>query len=685
MKHSQIPFLALLGVIVSVSFSRADGPADNIPANVRPVPPPGIQVADNDRTELQAGVQQLGQQIEQLRTSLADKPALLALLPDVQIYHNAVRYALQYNEFYRPQELTIARDQLRKGMERANPLAAGQTPWTTQTGLVARGYLSKIDGSVQPYGLVVPASFKPDATKPFRLDTWFHGRGEQLTELAFIADRERNPGQFTPADTFVLHLYGRYCNANKLAGEVDLFEALDAVKKAYPIDEERLVNRGFSMGGAASWHFAVHFPHMWAAAAPGAGFSETPQFLRVFQNEKVQPTWYEQKLWHIYDCNDWAVNLSSLPVIAYSGENDSQKQAADVMEKAMAEEGLKLTHVIGPKTGHSYHPEAKVEINRQVDAAAAAGRNVVPRQVRMTTWTLKYPRAYWVTVDGLGRHWERARVDAEILDANNLSVKTQNVTAFTLSFPASDGRTPSSPAASATVMIDGSPVKAKVVTSRHWTAHFRKSGTRWTAVKSRDEKSLAKRHNLQGPIDDAFMDSFIFVRPTGTAMVPGISKWVDSELQHATTHWRSQFRGEARLKDDTQITDADVANSNLVLWGDPGSNQVLARIIKKLPVRWTAKTLTVGKESFPAETNAPVLIYPNPLNPKRYVVLNSGFTFREYDYLNNARQVPKLPDWAVVDITTPPNSRYPGRIASAGFFGERWEYVQPPTASTAGK
>jgi hypothetical protein len=25
-----------------------------------------------------------------------------------------------------------------------------------------------------------------------------------------------------------------------------------------------------------------------------------------------------------------------------------------------------------------------------------------------------------------------------------------------------------------------------------------------------------------------------------------------------------------------------------------------------------------------------VLIYPNPLNPKRYIMINSGFTFREY-------------------------------------------------------
>ena len=72
-------------------------------------------------------------------------------------------------------------------------------------------------------------------------------------------------------------------------------------------------------------------------------------------------------------------------------------------------------------------------------------------------------------------------------------------------------------------------------------------------------------------------------------------------------------------------------------------------------------------------THAPILIYPNPLNPNRYVVLNSGFTFREYDYLNNARQIPKLPDWAFVDTTVPPDDRWPGKIVQAGFFNENWE------------
>ncbi len=60
----------------------------------------------------------------------------------------------------------------------------------------------------------------------------------------------------------------------------------------------------------------------------------------------------------------------------------------------------------------------------------------------------------------------------------------------------------------------------------------------------------------------------------------------------------------------------------------------------------------------------------------RYVVTNSSFTFREYAYLNNARQIPMLPDWAVVDLRQKPDAIRPGKIAEADFFGEQWE-VRP--------
>jgi hypothetical protein len=82
----------------------------------------------------------------------------------------------------------------------------------------------------------------------------------------------------------------------------------------------------------------------------------------------------------------------------------------------------------------------------------------------------------------------------------------------------------------------------------------------------------------------------------------------------------------------------------------------------------------VNDKTYPSSDHMPVLIYPNPLNPTKYVVINSGFTYREYDYLNNARQVPKLPDWAVIDLNTPVTPQAPGAIPDAGFFDENWHW-----------
>ena len=204
--------------------------------------------------------------------------------------------------------------------------------------------------------------------------------------------------------------------------------------------------------------------------------------------------------------------------------------------------------------------------------------------------------------------------------------------------------------------------------------NFRKSNGKW-ALADDDAKVLRKRHDLQGPIDDAFLDSFVMVRPTGAPLNETVGKWTKSEMDRAIHQWRGLFRGDAPVKDDTAISDADLANSNLVLWGDPQSNKVLARVMEKLPVQWTAGAITLGARTFPAATSAPVMIYPNPLNPKKYIVINSGFTFRESANGSNSWQVAELPDYAVVDLTTPPNSRWPGRIAAAGFFGEKWELL----------
>jgi hypothetical protein len=679
--------LVFLAALSPAGLLFADGPRDNIPDNVRPIPPKGIAIGQEDRERLRKGLDEVGKEIDTLSKTL--KPPLRELLPDVEVLHKAVRYALDLDEFHRPDELKIALTLLEQARDRAGELRAAKSPWTTATGLVVRGYRSKIDGSVQPYGLLVPDSFQPKSPYRHRLDVWCHGRDETLSELAFIDGRQRNAGEFTPRDAFVLHPYGRYCNANKFAGEIDVLEALEHVQKHYRIDEDRVVMRGFSMGGAACWQFAVHYPDRWVAAAPGAGFSETPEFLRIFQDEKLTPTEYEKKLWRLYDCPGYAGNLFNLPVVAYSGAKDKQKQAADEMAKALWDLRLPLVHLIGPNTGHGYHPVTKVELNRRIDRLTAQGRPRVPPEVHLHTFTLRYNRSYWVRIDAIATHWEAAKVEAELMPApsptipirpgkiqvgrmfHQLRVETANVSAFSLLFDSGDwpisGRFP------LRLYVDRQRVLVPPAWSdRSWTGHFRKEGEKWQLVRFVETGELVKRHGLQGPIDDAFMDSFLMVRPTGKPMNDRVGSWAQGEMTHALVHWRKQFRGDARVKDDSVVTAEDIAAHNLVLWGDPSSNAVLAKVLPKLPLRWDHKEVRLGKDTYDSTHHVPVLIYPNPLNPKRYVVIDSGFTFREYDYLNNARQVPKLPDYAVLDVRTPPSSRWPGKVVTAGFFDEKW-------------
>jgi hypothetical protein len=246
-----------------------------------------------------------------------------------------------------------------------------------------------------------------------------------------------------------------------------------------------------------------------------------------------------------------------------------------MMERAMAAEGLHLKRLEGPQTAHKFHPETKLELASQIDAIAEKGRLQRPAKVRFTTFTLHYNQAYWVTVDALEKHWERARIDAEQVSNIEFKATTSNVAAFTLDV----GYSARAPFAT----VDGQ----RLETGAAGLAHFRKTAGKWAVVKSADFAGLHKRRDLQGPHRRRFPDSFVFVSPTGKPLSEKVAAWAASEEKRAIAEWRRQFRGDAQVRDDKDITDADIANSNLVLWGDPGSNRILARIASRLPLKWT--------------------------------------------------------------------------------------------------
>ncbi|MEM9586933.1 MAG: prolyl oligopeptidase family serine peptidase [Planctomycetota bacterium] len=685
-------FVASLLLIGLSASSSSDGPADNSAETVRPIPPIGDALDEESTQSLLTACRRVRSRWAETRDSVSEKDLVARgrlddLESEVLVFPRAVELAIEFQQFYQPRDVTNARTLLDEALVRIQRVEAGAT-WAQLVGavhstdqqLAIGGFRSRIDGSIQPYALVIPAGWVAGDSRVRRLDIWFHGRGEKLSEAGFLSKQSRDAGQYTPADTIVLHPYGRYTNAFRFAGEVDVFEALDYVKRRLPVDSDRISVRGFSMGGAACWQFATHYADRWFAANPGAGFSETAKFLDFFQGEPVEQTTpaYQKKLWRLYDNPPWAENLLHCPTVVYSGEVDRQKQAADVMEARLSELSVEMTHVIGPGTGHKIHPEAKQVIEAKMDRLAKSADFATPRSLKFVTHTLRYHRMHWIDVQGLQRHWSPATVQASVEDENRISVTTDNVSRLTLDFKA--GQWPGRASGSVVVTIDNQMIPAGFVHSdRSFRVPLANSHGQWMV--DRQDNQLRKRPGMQGPIDDAFMDSFVFVLPSSSSKDTTVEKWTKAESEHAMKHWRQHFRGDVRRVLDTEVTDEMIAKSNLVAFGDPDSNALIARMADRLPVSWSDSGLNVGDHQVPRPGHVPILVYPNPLNPSRYLVLNSGFTYREYDYLNNARQTPKLPDWALVNVRDGATTQTPGEVILVGFFDENWRVGDAEWAS----
>lgn len=637
----------LLLAVLAVALSAGD--ASSIP---RLLPPPGKPIPEADRARLDGAVKDLRARLTKAGSAEATA--------DVAVLVKAVEFALRFGEFWDPTKDVAKADwAIEQANKRLEQLRAA--PWATAHGLVVRGYVSSIDGAVLPYGLVIPDSL--DLSKPAPLYVWLHGRGETDTDLHFLSSHARGAGEIKPSDAIVLHAFGRQCVGFKQAGEIDVLEAIAHAQSKYRIDPERVALMGFSMGGAGAKHLGAHYADHFAVMHAGAGFAETRRYLNL-KLEDVPP--WEATLWGAYDSTDYVRNLFNIPVICYSGEEDSQMKAAIILGEAYEANGRKLEHLVAPKTGHKYHPDYLKQVMAFVAKALAAGRASAPEQVFLQTKTLRYAKQYWVEALGLGEHWKDARVDAQA-DAKGVTATTSNITRLRLTWPGLK--------TGGSVTLNGQALKVGAMKAKEGVV-FAWDGTTWKPATQVLADGLHKVPGLQGPIDDAFMGPFLIVLPSKPCADPAVERWVQSESAHQRERWAALMRGDARVKKDHEVTAEDIATYHLVLWGDAAANSQTAKVLGKLPITWDATGVAVGTKRFDGTQHVPTLIHPNPLNPLKYVVLNSGLTFREAHDKTNSQQNPKLPDWAVIDLSQAPNDTTPGKIAAAGFFDERWQ-VKP--------
>jgi predicted esterase len=645
--------------------AAADRGAPQAKARSRPavpyrLPVRGIEIPAEEREALE-------QKLQALRAAtqpFAGDP----LFADVAVLLKAVRYALTDGEFYVAKDVDKAEELLALAQTRLGELKDHSASWPRQTGPVARGFFSAIDGSPQPIGLEIPPDL--DWSKPVALTVWLHGRGDKATDLHFIAEHLHKAGQFQPGMGIILHPFGRQCLGFQLAGETDVLEAIEAVKHLYKIDEKRILLAGFSMGGAGAWHVGAHYADNWCALHTGAGFVDVKRFMKM--TPETLPPAYIQTLWGQYDVPDYVRNLFNIPVLAYSGELDGQKMAADIMAESFQAEGQTLRHLIGPGMGHQYYPDALKQIEAWARDRLVQGQPETRAVVHWQGRTLKYPRMFWLRVTGLKQHWVDSRADGE-WDGAQLKLTTRNVTHVEINVAGLPGNR----RANLGVSIDGQSVSAGPKNLQRAAGQLllalQLEAGHWRIEAATRRQALRKLPDLQGPIDDAFMEPFVVVPPDRASSSAVREAFYQRELEYTERRWRQVFRGDLPVRKISELTPDDFENKNLILFGDPDCNSKLAELLPKTPLSWKRGEIRLGAKNWRGDTLVPLVIYPNPKYPRRYIVLNSGPTIREKSDPNNSLQTPQLPDWAILDASVPASDTAAGKILDTGFFNEAWK------------
>jgi hypothetical protein len=314
--------------------------------------------------------------------------------------------------------------------------------------------------------------------------------------------------------------------------------------------------------------------------------------------------------------------------------------------------------------GHKYHPDVLKELLGSLRDIAERGQPASPDELFLQTRHPRVHQSRWISVERMQDQYADTQVTAKRSE-DTWQIEASNVAALRLA-----------PTSGTKVVIGSSAFDIRPGQSLLLAPGSKGS---WHELKELNKHQ--KRPGLSGPIDDAFFDPFLIVLPSGNSSNQKLAQWVECESVYQISRWKSLMRGwkslmrgSPRVKRDTEVTAEDVQRYHLVLWGDPESNSMIAKVLEHptVPFTWSKKQIELRGKQWSAEETVPCLIMPNSLNPDRYVVLNSGLTFRDAHDRTNSLQNPQLPDWALLSLDGKRTSSAALPVLSAGFFDNDW-------------
>ena len=526
-------------------------------------------------------------------------------------------------------------------------------------------YTSKMDGRKRPYALC--ATDKSGEPKPLLVVVNPGAATNPLSEAEFV---------FT-AEEFALHAKrsGRSCivirptgrgpgSLYQNYGEVDALEAIEDAASRYPVDRDRISVIGHSMGGAATWYLLSHYPDLFSAGAPMAGYCDYRLWEKPGGHSFPMQPW-EEASWQARSAAFLAENLKQSPLWILHGEWDRGVGSgvsvlhSRRMKRLLMDLGCEVKYTEVSKAGHHFStPELMQEV---VGWLLSRKKERNPREIGFGTFWLRHNRSHWLAIEQLNSYGEKGRIRASIQADDSVRISTQNVRAFSIG-PVSDG-------GSRRVQVDGRAIGEFDLGRPHT---LRAAGGGWKA--GPPALPGEKTHGASGPLSDLFFGDVVLVQGTiGTeaeTYFNGMALHNTRALFRETNGGlhRGGIRGENTVDlayaRDVDLTDEEVGRHNLLLFGTDKTNRVIAMFRQQLPVRFEPVGVRLHGRLFRGANAAVFAIFPHPGNPARYVAVHGGVSEDAVTYGSHLNLL-LLPDYIVYDG---------GQALAWGFWDNAWKF-----------
>jgi acetyl esterase/lipase len=508
-------------------------------------------------------------------------------------------------------------DALAQGEKALKRLRSGEAFAAKAGQLSELAYIAENDGSAQPYYLYLPPKYDP--AKKWPMIVFLHGYVPTISVLDPWVPWKTVMDVAGRNGCMLLVPYGRRNTDFQGVGEVDVLETIRLACRDYPVDEARIYMFGVSMGGMGAWNMALRHPGMFAATTPVCGHTDMLKW-RHWETEDVAPF----KKWLIEWDNpvDLVMNARGQRFFVQHGSVDhlvpvGQSRTMVAAAKAI---GINIEYREYPREDHYVYLGTE-PYERAWGWLTKYTLDRAPREIDYKTYSPEFDRAFWVRVDRPAA-WGKPAVVHARADEGRRSVEVTAENVGEISINAREAKL----AENAEIRVNGGAVKPSRAEGEWLT---------WvlSPLPASEGFPPAKRKGMCGPLEEVFDTPFILVQGTGGG--PGDVQKVAEAVGTWAREWDGFADGYPRVATDTELTEEQIGRYDLVLFGTPKTNSVLARIADKLPVKIGENEFTVGERTFSGEDLGLVMCYPNPLAPGHYVAIYSGARYGEKLTINH--------------------------------------------------